>query len=145
MREATAAPEIGLAHPVAELSRLREWTSAGRDLQPGPRMTALMDWLDSKFVAFAMETGAREMPVPQFIERSVLEQAGYFDSFPDEVILDKNRGGCLSPATCYHCYAKLAGASLPQPGIWTCISAPSSSAAVGATIRGPRRVRFPSS
>jgi seryl-tRNA synthetase len=122
MSKARGAQQIGLDHPVAELSRLREWTSVGREVQLGPRMTALIDWLDSKFVAFAMETGAQEMPVPQFIERSVLEQAGYFDSFPDEVILDKNRGGGLSPATCYHCYAKLATASLPEPGIWTCIS-----------------------
>jgi seryl-tRNA synthetase len=122
MSEAMAAAEIGLDSRVAELSRLREWTSVGREVHLGPGMTALVDWLDSKFVAFAIEAGAQEMPVPQFIERSVLEQAGYFDSFPNHVILDKNRGGCLSPATCYHCYAKLATASLPEPGIWTCIS-----------------------
>jgi seryl-tRNA synthetase len=122
MSKAIAAQEIDLDHPLAELLRLREWTSVGGEVQLGPRMTALIDWLDSRFVALAMETGAQEMPVPQFIERSVLEQAGHFDSFPDQVILDKNRNRCLSPATCYHCYANLAEASLRQPGMWTCIS-----------------------
>jgi seryl-tRNA synthetase len=122
MSEAMAAQEIGLESPVAQLSRLREWTSVGGEVHLGPRMNALIDWLDSKFVAFAIEAGALQMPVPQFIERSVLERAGYFDSFPHQVILDNNHGGCLSPATCYHCYAKLAAASLPEPGIWTCIS-----------------------
>jgi seryl-tRNA synthetase len=122
MSEAIATPETGFDNGMAELSRLQEWIPVGPEVQLGSRMMALINWLDSKFVAFATETGAREMSVPHCIERSVLEQAGYFDSFPGEGVVDENRGGYLSPATCYHCYAKLAAASLPEPGIWTCIS-----------------------
>ena len=28
----------------------------------------------------------------------------------------------MPPAACYHCYAKLAATSLPEPSIWTCIA-----------------------
>jgi seryl-tRNA synthetase len=122
MSEARAARGIGFDHPGEELSRLQEWMPAGHEVQLGSRMLALIDWLDSRFVALAVETGAQEMPIPHLIERSVLERAGYFDSFSGEVVLDENSGRCLSPATCYHCYAKLAATSFPEPGIWTCVS-----------------------
>jgi seryl-tRNA synthetase len=122
MNEAIVTRESSFDNPVAELSRLQEWMPVGHGVQLGSRMLALIDWLDSRLVALAIETGAQEMPIPQFIERSVLEQAGYFDSFSGEVVLDENSGDCLSPATCYHCYANLVAASLPEPGIWTCVS-----------------------
>jgi len=122
MTEAATTREMGLDDPVDELSRLQEWVPVGHEIRLGHRMMALMDWLDSRFVAFATKAGAKEMPVPRFIERSVLERAGYFDSLSAKVVLDETHGGCLSPATCYHCYAKLAMASLPEPGIWTCMA-----------------------
>jgi seryl-tRNA synthetase len=122
MSEVIATRELSLDNLVAELSRLQEWTPVGHAVRLGPRMLALMDWLDSQFVAFATKAGAKEMPVPPFIERTVLERAGFFDSFSGEVVVDESHGGCLSPATCYHCYASLAAASLAEPGIWTCIS-----------------------
>jgi seryl-tRNA synthetase len=85
-------------------------------------MLAMMDWIDAQLVTVATKAGAREMLLPQFISRSILERAGYFDSFSPEVVVHEAGGGCLSPAACYHFYAQLAAASLSGPGIWTCIA-----------------------
>jgi seryl-tRNA synthetase len=114
--------EVNPDHRVAELARLQEWVPTGFALRLGSRMLALMGWLDAQFVALATTAGAEEMPVPHLIERSVLERAGYFESFPAGFVPHQTQGRCLSPATCYHCYAKLATVSLPEPGIWTCVA-----------------------
>jgi seryl-tRNA synthetase len=113
--------QISLGSSIAKLSDLKEWLPAGREIRIGPRMSALVNWLDSRFVALALKAGACQVVVPQFIERSVLERAGYFDSFPASV-LEEAGGQCMPPATCYHCYAKLAAAALPENGVWTCIA-----------------------
>jgi hypothetical protein len=113
--------EMSIDDPMAQLSRLREWVAAGSEILLGPRMSALVDWLDSRFVGFAIKAGAKELPVPRLIERSVLERAGYFESFPAGIVVDSD-GCCMPPATCYHCYAKLAATSLREPGVWTCIA-----------------------
>jgi seryl-tRNA synthetase len=122
MTQAPTKRQISLHNSVADLLRLQEWVTVGHEVHLGRGMLALMDWLDSRFVAFATKEGAKEMPVARFIERSVLETAGYSEAFSAEVVLDEAKGGFLSPATCYHCYAKLAMGPLPEPGIWTCIT-----------------------
>ena len=113
--------EISIDDPMTRLSRLHEWVSAGHETVLGPHMLALVDWLDSKFVEFAVQAGARELLVPSLIERSVLERAGYFESFPASIV-EKSDGGCMPPAACYHCYAKFAATSLQEPCVWTCIA-----------------------
>src|SRR6266498_3046758 len=106
---------IGIDDPMTELLRQHEWVSAGCETVLGPRMLALVDWVDSKVVEFAIKAGASELPVSRLIDRSVLERAGYFESFPASIV-EESDGGCIPPATCYHCYAKLA-AKRGQRGI----------------------------
>jgi seryl-tRNA synthetase len=84
-------------------------------------MSALVDWVDSKVVELAIKARAVELTVPSLIERSILERAGYFESFPDSTV-EQSEGGCIPPAVCYHCYAKLAATSLQGPSIWTCVA-----------------------
>lgn len=116
----TTTREITIDDPMTQLSRLQEW-APGRESVLGPHMSALAAWVDSKFLEFAIQAGAQELPVPRFISRSVLERAGYFESFPASIV-EESDGGCMPPAACYHCYAKLAGTSLHEPGAWTCIA-----------------------
>jgi seryl-tRNA synthetase len=119
--EISAMREISIEDPMTHLARVGEWLPAGRDIALGPQMSALVAWIDAKVVEFAVQTGAHELPVPALIERSILECAGYFESFPARMV-EELQGGCMPPATCYHCYAKIAGTSLPEPGVWTCIT-----------------------
>lgn len=107
--------------PVVQLSRLGEWVVVGRDVQLGPGMSALVSWLDSRFFSFATKAGATPIEVPPFIEHSVLKRAGYFESFSAAVVRDSN-GHCITPATCYHCYPRLAATSPAESEIWTCIA-----------------------
>ena len=106
---------------MTQLARLKEWVPSGREAVLGPHMLALVDWVDSKFVELAIKARAQELPVPSLIERSILERAGYFESFPGSTV-EQSEGGCMPPAVCYHCYAKLAATSLQEPGLWTCIA-----------------------
>jgi hypothetical protein len=118
----TTKTEPSIDDPVTQLSRLQEWVAVDGGVTLGSRMLALVNWLDSKFVAFAADAGAVELPVSRLIERSVLERAGYFESFPASRVVEQSPGYCLPPATCYHCYARLASACLDEPGVWTCIA-----------------------
>jgi seryl-tRNA synthetase len=117
----TTAREIRTDGAMTQLTRLREWMRSGRETVLGPRMLALVDWVDSKVVEFALQAGASELPVPRLIKHSVLERAGYSESFPASIV-EESDGGCMPPATCYHCYTKLAATSLREPGVWTCIA-----------------------
>jgi seryl-tRNA synthetase len=107
--------------PVEQLSSMQEWVVVGRDVRLGPSMSALVDWLDTRFVALATEAGVTSIEVPQLIERSVLERAGYFESFSTAVVEDP-AGQCMTPATCYHCYARLAASSPAESKMWTCVA-----------------------
>jgi hypothetical protein len=117
----TTTREIAIDDPMTQLLRQQEWVPAGCETVLGPRMLALVDWVDSRIVEFAIKAGANELPVPSLINRSVLERAGYFESFPARIVEESDRG-CSPPATCYHCYAKLEATSLQEPGVWTCIA-----------------------
>jgi seryl-tRNA synthetase len=113
--------EISIEDPMTQLARLQEWVPSGREAVLGPHMLALIDWVDSKFVELASKARAHALPVPSLIERSILERAGYFESFPGSTV-EQSDGGCMPPAVCYHCYAKLAATSLQEPGAWTCVA-----------------------
>ena len=113
--------EIGIDDPMTQLARLQEWAPSGGEAVLGPHMSALVDWVDSKVVELAIKARARELPVPSLIERSILERAGYFESFPGSTV-EQLEAGCMPPAVCYHCFAKLAASSLQEPGIWTCVA-----------------------
>jgi hypothetical protein len=113
--------EVSVEDPMTQLARLQEWVPSGCGVALGPHMSALVDWVDSKVVELAIKARAHELPVPSLIERSILERAGYFESFPGST-LEQSAEGCMPPAVCYHCYAKLGATTLPEPGIWTCIA-----------------------
>jgi seryl-tRNA synthetase len=113
--------EISIVDPMTQLARLQEWVPSGREALLGPHMSALVDWVDSKVVELAIKARAHELPVPPLIERSILERAGYFESFPGSTVEQSERG-CMPPAVCYHCYAKLAATSLQEPSVWTCVA-----------------------
>jgi len=117
----TTTKEISIDDAMTQLSRLHEWMPAGRETVLGPHMLALVDWVDLRVVEFALKAGASELPVPRLIAHSVLERAGYFESFPASIV-EESEGGCMPPATCYHCYAKLAATSLREPVLLTCIA-----------------------
>jgi hypothetical protein len=118
----TTKAEPSIDDPFTQLTHSREWVAVDGGVTLGSRMSALVNWLDSKFVAFAADAGAAELPVSRFIERSVLERAGYFESFPASGVVEESAGYCLPPATCYHCYARLASTCLDEPGVWRCIA-----------------------
>lgn len=107
--------------PITQLARLQEWVPFGCEAVLGPHMSALVDWVDSKVVELAIKTRAVELTVPSLIDRSILERAGYFESFLGNTV-EQSDGGCIPPAVCYHCYAKLAATSLQEPCIWTCVA-----------------------
>jgi seryl-tRNA synthetase len=113
--------EISSEGPMALLARRQEWVPSGGEALLGSHMSALVDWVDSKVVELAMRAGAHRLPVPPLIERSILERAGYFESFPGSTV-EQSEGGCMPPAVCYHCFAKLASTFLPQPSAWTCVA-----------------------
>jgi len=117
----TTTKEISTDDAMTQLSRLHEWMPSGRETVLGPHMLALVDWVDSKVVEFALKAGASELRVSRLINRSVLERAGYFESFPANIV-EESDGGCTPPAACYHCYAKLSSTSLQEPGVWTCMA-----------------------
>lgn len=117
----TTTREISFEDQMAQLERIQEWVPSGGDTVLGHRMLALVYWVDSKFVELAIQAGAQELPVTSLIECSILERAGYFEAFPGSTV-GQSDGGCIPPAVCYHCYAKLAATSLREPGVWTCIA-----------------------
>jgi hypothetical protein len=118
----TKQAERKIDDTVTQLAHSQEWVAVNGEVMLGHRMLALVNWLDSNFVAFAVDAGAEQLPVSRFIERSVLERAGYFESFPASGVVEESAGYCIPPATCYHCYAKLASTRLDEPGVWTCIA-----------------------
>lgn len=83
-------------------------------------LAALTAWLDESFKRMALEAGAKEIEASDRIERSILERAGFFESFSAEKLVDGNDFGARSPAICYQCYPHLSGYELDDLGLWTC-------------------------
>ena len=83
---------MSIDDPMTQLSRLHEWMPSGRETVLGPQMLALVDWIDSKIVEFAIQAGATELPVPRSIDRSVLERG---------LPMDLSSACCLPERRCY--------------------------------------------
>jgi len=82
-------------------------------------ISALAKWFDAQFSTLAKSAGANDIAVPGLIARSTLESAGYFESFPGELVGETSDGYSFTPATCYHWYAQQRGAILQEGGSWT--------------------------
>jgi hypothetical protein len=85
------------------------------------KVAALVDRLDNQFLNMAIDAGAGELPIAEYVEKSLLAQAGYFESFPSEGLL-QSAAGTRPPAACYQCYPQLSGKALGESGLWTCLA-----------------------
>jgi hypothetical protein len=89
----------------------------GRGLQA--KVAALINGLDNQFLKAAINAGAEEIAIAEHVEKSLLVQAGYFESFPNESLLE-SAAGTRPPAACYQCYPHLSGRALGESSLWTC-------------------------
>lgn len=97
---------------------------------------AELERIDAAVRRLARSMGARELVFPALIAREVIDRAGYQQAFP-HLLLSATRepgmgpqtGWCLSPAVCYHAYARLAGAVIDARTVLT---------ARGVCFRGER-------
>ena len=87
-----------------------------------PKVTALTAWLDESFGKMAVVAGAKRIQVSDRIEKSILEKAGFFESFSAEKLVDGNDSDARTPAVCYQCYPHLARRELDELGLWTCVA-----------------------
>ena len=104
---------------MTQLARLQEWVPSGCEAVLGPHMSALVDWVDSKIVELAIKARANELPVPSLIERSILERAGYFESFPDNT-LEQSEEGLHASGSLLSLLRETR--RLQQPSVWTCVA-----------------------
>jgi len=84
------------------------------------RVAALVNRLDDQFLKMAIDAGAEEIAIAEYVEKSLLVQAGYFESFPGEGLME-GAIGTRPPAACYQCYPQLSGKVLGESGLWTCV------------------------
>jgi seryl-tRNA synthetase len=124
-RNHRAAPAGRFADPTPELARRGELlvTGDGRVAFSG-QTAALCQWFDERFARMAAGAGAVSHQFPALIGRETLARAGYFEAFGETATRVAARGAedshVLSPAVCYHCYARFAGQRLAQPLLITC-------------------------
>lgn len=85
-------------------------------------VAALVNWLDDQFLQMAIDAGAKQIEVSDSIEKSLLERAGYFESFSADRLITSLDGKLWPPAACYQCYPFLSECSLEQEGLWTCLA-----------------------
>jgi hypothetical protein len=83
-------------------------------------LSALVRWLDHVFEGMALEAGAERIDASDRIEQSILERAGFFESFPAETLVDLHDRRAQTPAVCYQCYPRLSERALDHLGLWTC-------------------------
>jgi len=81
---------------------------------------ALVAWLDESFEKMARVAGAKQIAVSDRIEKSILERAGFFESFSTEKLVDTHDSDAQTPAACYQCYPHIAGQEVDDLGLWTC-------------------------
>jgi hypothetical protein len=90
----------------------------GGDLQA--KVAVLVNRLDDQFLKMAIEASAKAIAIAEYVEKSLLLQAGYFESFPSEGFLESPIG-TRPPAACYQCYPQLSGKALGESSLWTCV------------------------
>jgi len=83
-------------------------------------VSALVAWLDQTFESMALEAGAIPIVSSDRIEKSVLEAAGFFESFSEEKLIDVRDGQTRTPAVCYQCYPRLSDQEIDELNLWTC-------------------------
>jgi seryl-tRNA synthetase len=83
-------------------------------------VSALVAWLDQTFESMALEAGAIPIEGSDRIEKSVLEAAGFFESFSEEKLIDVRDGQTRTPAVCYQCYPRLSDQEIDELNLWTC-------------------------
>ena len=99
-----ACPEIDTHDPIALHAEL----------------SALVKWLGQVFERMALDSGAEQMGASDRIEQSILETAGFFESFSTDKLVDLDDGQARTPAVCYQCYPRLSERELANLGLWTC-------------------------
>jgi seryl-tRNA synthetase len=147
MSETLTRPEAewqSMAMPRASRIAFEDLENAGVVTRMGDGAYAAGELLANLLAAFdrrvqreAIEDfGAVENRYPSLIATSVLQKAGYFDSFPQFLMTTGRFGGeadaqgfaagngrtvptghCLAPTVCYHAYHALAGTQVPDEGL----------------------------
>ena len=93
---------------------------AVRETSLPEKVAVLINRLDDRFLKVAIDAGARELPIAEYVEKSLLVRAGYFESFPDDGLVE-GAAGTRPPAACYQCYPQLSGKTLRESSMWTCV------------------------
>ncbi|HJR59892.1 MAG TPA: hypothetical protein VJ813_10850 [Vicinamibacterales bacterium] len=97
------------------------------ELDPGGRIRfhgraeEWFSWLDTQLEQLALRAGAAPVSPPAVMPRAILDQAGYFEAFPEMAIPahDDEGDAFLAPAACYHVYSTLQGRRLDGPYLVT--------------------------
>jgi seryl-tRNA synthetase len=84
------------------------------------KVATLVNWLNDQFLKMAMDAGAKQVDIQDSIEKSLLERAGYFESFSAHRLVKTLDGKLQTPAACYQCYPFLSGRGLREAELWTC-------------------------
>ena len=106
-----------------QIIRLRPELAA-HNCEPLPaKVAALIGCLDARFFKMAIDAGARQIEIGDTIENSVLETAGYFETFSADRLVQSSDSKVRPPAACYQCYPQLSKVPLTEQGILTCIAA----------------------
>ena len=71
----------------------------------------------------ALDAGAGQIQIEDTIESSLLERAGFFESFSAERLVENAEGKLSPPAACYQCYPRISEFELSDRGSWTCVAA----------------------
>lgn len=105
-----------------QIVQLRPELAAPKNDGLPAEVATLVNWLDDQFLGMAINAGAKQIEVSDSIERSLLERAGYFESFSVDRLVKSLDGKLQPPAACYQCYPFLSDCGLEQAGLWTCLA-----------------------
>jgi len=84
----------------------------------------LLTSIDSAIQRWSKTLGCVQESVSSLFPIADLRQAGYFEAFPQLILLAQPAAGtdtefALAPAVCYHLFARLANSQLSRPIHWT--------------------------
>lgn len=84
--ESAAREPLSREHAITRLMADGEVKPEGKGIMVlGETVSALMDYFDSRFVAFADSMGAQRREYPALMATDILDRCGYFGSFPQYV------------------------------------------------------------